>query len=320
MECRFSIEAKAFYFTMKDGSSNLRLEERMKGFDGFILVGPQSSIWLAAKVEEVFLSWVKEVTIAYFREDENVLMVRGGRNKAGKFLEVAIYTEGGRKGVIWLPEGKNGWGWRCFVGELRRMMEFQGGKVGPIMSEFPSLPGKQLEVGVKAPSGPLSGRSFVDMLQSKVGGLKRPSSCLLNMIPMSANFEAKQGGVEPRSAMDCYVLEVQQIPQKKFLGAPLPVVQHLAVADLSASMEKMQEWVKLHLGLLRSELDQAFVGLAEGLVVRLDLTSNGRQNRATRLDLAGLGVGSSTGLDPDLDLGHNSDHGPDHLFGTWFGS
>jgi hypothetical protein len=43
-------------------------------------------------------------------------------------------------------------------------MEFQGGKVGPIMSEFPSLPRKQLEVGVKAPSGSLSGRSFVDVL------------------------------------------------------------------------------------------------------------------------------------------------------------
>jgi hypothetical protein len=56
MECRFSTKAKAFCFTMKDGSSDLRLEERMKSFDGVILVGPQSSIWLAAKVEEVFLS------------------------------------------------------------------------------------------------------------------------------------------------------------------------------------------------------------------------------------------------------------------------
>jgi hypothetical protein len=60
---------------------------------------------------------------------------------------------------------------------------------------------------VKAPSGPLLGWSFVDMLQSKVGGFKRPSSCLLDVIPVSAYFEAKQGRVEG-SAMDCYVLEV----------------------------------------------------------------------------------------------------------------
>jgi hypothetical protein len=56
MECRFSVEAKAFCFMVKNESSNLHLEERGKGFVGVILVGSQSSIWLVAKVEEVFLS------------------------------------------------------------------------------------------------------------------------------------------------------------------------------------------------------------------------------------------------------------------------
>ena len=81
MERQFSIKAKAFCFTMKEGSSNLQLEERRKDFTGVILVGPQSSVWLVAKVEEAFLSQVKEVTAAYFYEDENMLMVRGGSNK-----------------------------------------------------------------------------------------------------------------------------------------------------------------------------------------------------------------------------------------------
>jgi hypothetical protein len=72
-----------------------------------------------------------------------MLMVHGRGGKQGRqILGGGHYAEGGRKGIIWLPEGKNGWGWRRFVGELRRMMEFQGGKIGPIMSEFPSLPGK----------------------------------------------------------------------------------------------------------------------------------------------------------------------------------
>jgi hypothetical protein len=71
---------------------------------------------------------MKEVTNAYFHEDENMLMVRGGSNKAGRFLEVAIYAKGGQKGIIWLPEDRNGWGWRHFVGEMRRMTEFPGGK------------------------------------------------------------------------------------------------------------------------------------------------------------------------------------------------
>jgi hypothetical protein len=33
-----------------------------------------------------------------------------GNNKAGWFLEVAVFVEGGRKGVIRLPEGCGGWG------------------------------------------------------------------------------------------------------------------------------------------------------------------------------------------------------------------
>jgi hypothetical protein len=51
---------------------------------------------------------VKKVTVTYFWEGENMLMVRGGSNKAGRFLEVAIYAKGGWKGIIWLPKGRNG--------------------------------------------------------------------------------------------------------------------------------------------------------------------------------------------------------------------
>jgi hypothetical protein len=158
----------------------------------------------------------------------------------------------------------------------------------------------------------------IDCWRLEASIFEHPSSCLLDVFLVSACFKAEQGGVEPRSIVDCYVLEVQQISQKKFnevLEAPLLMIQHLATADLLASVEKMQEWVKLHLGLLRSELDWAFVGLAEGLVVGLDLTSNGRQNRSERLDLAGLGVGSGTRLDPDPDSGH----GPDHVLGYGLG-
>ena len=77
MECRFAVEAKAFYFTAKEESSDLWLEERRKGFDGVIIVGLQISVWLVAMVEKAFLSQMKEDTVKYFHEDEKVLMVRG---------------------------------------------------------------------------------------------------------------------------------------------------------------------------------------------------------------------------------------------------
>jgi hypothetical protein len=38
-------------------------------------------------------------------------MVCGGGNKADCYLEVSVYAEGGWKGIIWVPEGRGGWGW-----------------------------------------------------------------------------------------------------------------------------------------------------------------------------------------------------------------
>jgi hypothetical protein len=146
MEMWFSVEAKAFCFTAKEGSTDLRLEERRKGFVGFIRVGPQGAVWLVAKVEEAFQSQVKDGSAKGFREDENSLLVREGCNKAGRFLEVAVEADGGWKGMIWLLEGKKGWGWRRFVSEMRRMLEFQGGQIRPTVDEYHSLPGKRVEL------------------------------------------------------------------------------------------------------------------------------------------------------------------------------
>ena len=51
---------------------------------------------------------VKEDIAKSFHEGDKVLMVHGGANKAGRFLEVAVFEEGGRKGGLWLLEGREG--------------------------------------------------------------------------------------------------------------------------------------------------------------------------------------------------------------------
>lgn len=71
-------------------------------------MGYQGSAWLVDMVEEAIKSLVKEDFVRTYREEVKVLMVRGVGNKVGRFLEVAVYIEGGRKGMIWIPEG--GWG------------------------------------------------------------------------------------------------------------------------------------------------------------------------------------------------------------------
>jgi hypothetical protein len=122
MERWFSVEAKSFSFSAKKGNAFLRLEEKWKGFGGFILLGIKSSNWLADAVEEAMEAQRKEDFARTFRDEVRVLKVRMGSNKAGCFLEVAVFVEGGQKGVIRLPEGRGGWGWQRFVDELRLMV------------------------------------------------------------------------------------------------------------------------------------------------------------------------------------------------------
>jgi hypothetical protein len=51
MERSFSFEAKTFYLSAKVGCPNLRLEERRKGFLGYIFASIQCSSWLVDTVE-----------------------------------------------------------------------------------------------------------------------------------------------------------------------------------------------------------------------------------------------------------------------------
>ena len=67
MERRFSIEAKSFCFSAKEGSPDLRLEERRKGFIGFIFASFHYSSWLVDTVEAT--SKVKDdIAKSYMRE------------------------------------------------------------------------------------------------------------------------------------------------------------------------------------------------------------------------------------------------------------
>jgi hypothetical protein len=103
MEWRFSIEAKSYRFSSKEGSSLFWLEERRKKFVGYILMSTQCSSWLIDMVEAVCQA--KENIAKLFCEGDKALMVHGGANKAGRFLEVAVFAEGGRKGAVWLSMG-----------------------------------------------------------------------------------------------------------------------------------------------------------------------------------------------------------------------
>jgi hypothetical protein len=131
MERRFAMEAKSFSFLAKADKPELRLEEKRKGFTGSFSLSLQCSNWPADMVEEVLKSQGTEVFNKLFQENEMILKIHKGCNKAGRFLVAEAFVEGGRKGAIWLPEGCEGWGWRRFVDELRNFLVFFEAKKGP---------------------------------------------------------------------------------------------------------------------------------------------------------------------------------------------
>jgi hypothetical protein len=242
MERSFTFEAKTFCLSAKDGYPLLRLEERRKGFSGYIFVSNQCASWLLETVEVAVLSQAKEEIAKSFREGDKVTMVHGGGNKAGIFLEVSVYAEGGRKGVIWLPEGRFGRGWRRFAGELRQLVAGQIKKT----EKAGSLPGVSLE------------RSFVDVLRStqgvktKASGLQVSSASPLDLFPAHSGFEMGSGG-ETRSAVDCAALESS------------PGVQAAAAAghEDSTKMKGIFGITELlrYLGLINAKLDRVIAEL-----------------------------------------------------------
>jgi hypothetical protein len=158
MERRFSVEAKSFSFTVNSSRSILRMEEKRKGFGGFLSLGIKCSDWLADTVEEA-LEFQRKEFARSFRDEVRVLKVRTGSNKAGCFLEVGVFVEGGRKGVIRLLEGRRGWGWQRFVDELQSLI---AQLVAKVMLEVPVV---NAGVGGSMPS-------FADVLVAPSSGLK----------------------------------------------------------------------------------------------------------------------------------------------------
>lgn len=78
MEKWFFVEAKTFVFSVVEGASVLRVEERRKGFSGVVYLGTQCIAWLASKVEELSRLPAGNEFIRSFREGPKVFIVLGG--------------------------------------------------------------------------------------------------------------------------------------------------------------------------------------------------------------------------------------------------
>jgi hypothetical protein len=170
---RFLVEAKNFFFAVREDRVEVCLEERRKAFVGCVFLGVQGSTWLVDKVEEVLKSPGIEDFAKSFREDERMISVHRGGNKAGRFLKVSAFAEGERKGSIWILEGCGGWGWRRFAGELRHLLVIIEAKMRPF--EVPLSEGKQKGGSGRSYAEALCSMDSVD--EKKVGLIGHELDC-----------------------------------------------------------------------------------------------------------------------------------------------
>jgi hypothetical protein len=216
--------------------------------------------------------------IKSFREGLKIVITWRGSNQAGRFLEVAVFGMGGRKGFILIPESRGGWGWIKFSVEMRKAATFLSAIID---SSYGSLTGLVKNEGKKEePKMGLApywkGPSFVEVLRSGSSSIMGGSQsrlfhasvepCDLDLLPL-----VRQAEEELRMAVDCFSLEA---PRPVLMGIDRPFCppgkKSLAHPNLNFKISKRRTWSKLVIGSNLSlgraviELLARFVGTSLG--------------------------------------------------------
>lgn len=121
------VEAKTFEFSVADV---LQLEESRRGLSCVVFMGKLCVEWLRFKVEALVRNTKVKKFIHSFRDGSKAFIVHRGANESGRFLEVAAYAVGGRRGLIMLSNGRGGQGWSGFAAELKKVLSFLSSSVG----------------------------------------------------------------------------------------------------------------------------------------------------------------------------------------------
>jgi hypothetical protein len=177
---RFFVEAKSFELSVGEGASVLRLEEKRKGLSNVLCLGLLGVGWLASTVENLVAELGSKVFAKSFREGPKKFIAQRNSNSFGRFLEVVMYLEGGRRSRIVIPEGRKGFGWRRFADELSKVKvvleDLMGSVAGRMESPWfaPLTKGKRW--GLEADAVP----SFAEVVRTVVPSTdkKRPEMCL----------------------------------------------------------------------------------------------------------------------------------------------
>jgi len=338
MERKFVVEAKDFFFWAKFGLSQFHWEEKMKSFLGVVVLGSLCSAWLVATRKEALKSPGVENFVKSFREDSKVLIVQRGGNRAGRFLEMASFAIGGRKGFIWFLEGREGQGWRRVAGELSKMVAFLESASGSMVAVEGSLE-EELQnssnghsFGVSPEKGGVVS-SYTEVVCGAIGfSFKIPATPMpmaemhkLDLLPMSL-FRDEE---DLRVAVNCFDLEEKS---PRLMEKKQEIQSHGGDKVRKMKLEYPRFWNKF-LELLRSNLDRVSTTVAQffglGLKPKLSLgvksaqvgfkpilkKARGTAGRelSSVVSESSLGSGTVSNPGPDAVSDPDSDPGTDSL-------
>lgn len=103
---QFHVEAKTFEFSVVNGASVLRLEERRRGLSSVMFLGKLCIDWLITMVEALVRNLEASKFIKSFQEGSKAFLAQRGANGSGQFLQLAVHSVGGRRGLILVSEGR----------------------------------------------------------------------------------------------------------------------------------------------------------------------------------------------------------------------
>ncbi|KAF3963647.1 hypothetical protein CMV_011983 [Castanea mollissima] len=116
----FRIDSKTFSFSFVDGQADSYvIHERRRNFKSSVCLGRKGLEWILSCFADI-RDWVpgKEYLYKRYRENNKFFEFSGRSNKAGIFVEIAVYYGGARRGWIMVPASSNRSGWRLFSKEL----------------------------------------------------------------------------------------------------------------------------------------------------------------------------------------------------------
>ncbi|KAF3947876.1 hypothetical protein CMV_026057 [Castanea mollissima] len=126
----FRIDSKTFSFSFVDGQADsYAIHERRRNFKSSVCLGRKGLEWILSCFADI-RDWVpgKEYLYKRYRENNKFFEFSGRSNKAGIFVEIAVYYGGARRGWIMVPASSNRSGWSLFSKELDSFLS--GSKTG----------------------------------------------------------------------------------------------------------------------------------------------------------------------------------------------